>query len=128
MKSRNKLLAQIHIEKNKQGIDTETYEALVYSVAGVTSCKEIKAIPVLHCVLKAIRKDRPSPHHAKVIALWHSLHRAGVVKDSSYDALNKWVKRQSGIESLHWCDGWVTSNLIEALKAWARRYNVRYDG
>ncbi len=64
------------------------------------------------------------PVHRKVVALWISLHKAGVIRSSSDMALQAYVKRMVGVDNLQWCDGGHCRVLIESLKSWAIREGV----
>ena len=66
-------------------------------------------------------KAAASPKERKVWALWHQLHRDGLVHDTSPRALNAWVYRQVGVSALGFANGAQLDTLIEALKAWDRR-------
>lgn len=66
-------------------------------------------------------KAAASPRERKVWALWHQLHRDGLVDNPSAAALNAWVKRQVGVDALRFCTGPQLDTLIEALKAWGDR-------
>jgi phage gp16-like protein len=56
-----------------------------------------------------------------VRGLWLELHQAGVVKDPSERALNRWVKRMTGVDALRWLTPAQMNSVIEALKKWNDR-------
>lgn len=60
----------------------------------------------------------------KIVALWITLHKAGKVRNGSDQALQKMVKRVTGVDNLTWCDGGQLNKVIEALKDWAKREQV----
>lgn len=75
------LLAQIHIAKKELGMDDATYRAMLHSVAGVTSAKDLSvaaaAKVIANCkrlgwkpkaASKAGRKPTPAQHKAKLMA------------------------------------------------------------
>ena len=66
-------------------------------------------------------KADATPKERKVWALWHQLGRDGVVRDTSPQALNKWIERQIGVSALVFANGAQLDTLIEALKAWQQR-------
>lgn len=66
----------------------------------------------------------PDPMMRKVVALWITLAQAGVVRDKSDQALQKFVKKQTKVENLKWCDGYQLNQLIETLKAWGQREEI----
>ncbi|WP_413112387.1 phage protein GemA/Gp16 family protein [Thaumasiovibrio sp. DFM-14] len=57
----------------------------------------------------------------KIRALWISMHKNGIVCDSSETALNKFVKRMTGVENVGWLDKGQASVVIEGLKSWTYR-------
>ena len=57
----------------------------------------------------------------KIVALWITLHQAGVVKNGGDSALQAYVKRVTGKSNLAWCDGGECFRIIESLKSWAKR-------
>lgn len=76
--------------------------------------------------VKRVKKSTSSPEYAdgakrKVVALWITLHQAGVVKNGNDRALQAYVKRVTKRENLQWCDGADCYRIIESLKSWAKR-------
>lgn len=63
----------------------------------------------------------------KVVALWITLSKDGVVKNSSDQALQRYIKRMTGKDNLNWCDAHDSYRLIESLKSWALREGVDLD-
>lgn len=61
------------------------------------------------------------PQSKKIRALWLEMAAAGVVRDSSEQALALWVKRETGISALRWLSNEQASSVIEKLKKWQRR-------
>jgi phage gp16-like protein len=57
----------------------------------------------------------------KIRALWLELHELGAVRNSSEASLAAYVKRQTGIDDLHWLNGEQSAKVIEALKKWQKR-------
>lgn len=53
--------------------------------------------------------------------IWLELHGAGVVQNSSEEALAAFVKRMTGVEALQWLTGAQASRVIEQLKKWRTR-------
>lgn len=70
------------------------------------------------------RKLADDAQSKKIRALWLTLHNAGVVRDPSEASLCAYVKRQTGIEDLHWLSTSQASKVIEGLKQWAKRKDV----
>ncbi len=58
----------------------------------------------------------------KIMALWLALHKCGAVRNPSLTALQAYVKRQTGVEAMQWLSDDQTVRVIEALKAWLKRY------
>lgn len=52
------------------------------------------------------------------IMLWNKLHKDGIVKDKSIDALGKFCQRTVGVAQLSWCAQKQKSAVITALKKW----------
>lgn len=71
------------------------------------------------------RRSAASPQERKVWALWHQLHRDGVVRDPSARALSAFVKRQTGQDLLSSLNGAQLSTVIDALDDWRVREVVR---
>jgi hypothetical protein len=46
---------------------------------------------------------------------------AGVIRDNSELALARWVKRETGVDGLHWLNSEQASSVIEKLKKWRYR-------
>ena len=64
------------------------------------------------------------PIQRKVVAMWITLGRRGVVRNASNQALQRYVKRMSGMDDLKWCNGYQCNLIVESLKAWGARNNV----
>ena len=65
--------------------------------------------------------------HRKIVAMWITLHKAGVIRNGSDRALQAYVKRVVKIDNLKWCDGSDCYTLIESLKSWGLREDVDFD-
>lgn len=65
------------------------------------------------------------PQAKMIRGLWLELHGAGVVRDSSEEALTSFVKRMTGVEALQWLTGAQASKVIEHLKMWLTRTDER---
>lgn len=133
---RNNELAQIHIAKKDLALDDETYRAMLFTVARVTSSKDLdfhgrKAV-LRHMVARGwknkpaskAKQTRPladDVQSRKIRALWLELHAAGAVDDSSEAALASFVKRITKVSALQWLSPVQASNVIEVLKKWLAR-------
>lgn len=129
-------LAKIHIARKELAMDEDAYRLMLESVAGVTSSAKLSArgrAKVLHRLRQLGWKPKTSarprrrvtaqePQDKKIRALWLDLAQMGVVRDRSEQALARYVKRQTGVEALDWLDGRQAEKVIEALKAWRKRF------
>lgn len=68
-----------------------------------------------------------NPQHRKVVAMWITMHKAGVIKNGADRALQAYVKKVTGIDNLAWCGGDECFKLIESLKSWGKRKDVDFD-
>lgn len=66
-------------------------------------------------------KAEASPRERKVWALWHQLHRDGLVTHTDRAALDAWVARTVQVSALRFCTSKQLDTCIEALKAWHNR-------
>ena len=137
-------IAAIHVIKSKLQLTDADYRTLLQSLTKKTSTKDmtdkerqavrdhLQNLGERMGVVKPGRRRAPartfaqakaeaSPRERKVWALWHQLHRDGLVDNPSAAALNAWVKRQVGVDALRFCTGPQLDTLIEALKAWGDR-------
>jgi phage gp16-like protein len=138
-------VAAIHVLKAKLKLTDEDYRVLIKGLTLKSSSKDMSqaerrqvrehmqrlaegaglAPPTRRRPLAdaqfAQAKADASPRERKVWALWHQLHRDGLVDNPAAAALNAWVKRQVGVDALRFCTGPQLDTLIEALKAWGER-------
>ncbi|HFJ3367513.1 TPA: gp16 family protein [Salmonella enterica] len=133
---RGKLIQLIHIAKNELSIDTDTYRQMLLSITGITSTsimnpgqlnKVLAAMKAKGFKVKPSRKARTTrpladhPQARKLRALWLEMYAQGIVRDSSEDALCRWIKRETGIDGLQWLEPDMASIAIERLKSWQER-------
>lgn len=133
--SKNKLIQLIHIAKSQLAIDDDTYRQMLLSTSGKQSTRQC-TLSQLQTVLDALKargfsvkpvkkagsvKPDSAPQSKKIRSLWLTLADAGLVRDSSEDALARWVKRETGVEALQWLDNQQASQCIEKLKRWLAR-------
>ena len=136
----------IHVLKGKLRLSDDDYRALLIQLTGHSSSKamtqaqrrtvreHLQRLAARMGIEQPATRQRPlpdaqfakakaaaSPRERKVWALWHQLHRDGLVDNPSAAALNAWVKRQVGVDALRFCTGPQLDTLIEALKAWGER-------
>lgn len=124
---RKKLIAAIHAEKTRRGIEDDDYRAMLDRLTGKTSAKDCNASQ-LGAVLTAIRgqssrpqKSDDSPYIKKARALWKSLYTLGVIGDASDKALTAFARRQLGIDALAWISPEAAFSIIEPLRDMCRR-------
>jgi len=127
-------LAAIHVLAGKIGLSDDDYRALLLQLTGQRSAKNLPA-PVQQRVREHLqrlaeklgvaspRPARPaaSPMERKVWAMWLQLAREGKIANPSAAALRAWVKRQTGMDELRFCNWVQIGQLIEALKKWEER-------
>lgn len=138
--------AAIHVLKAKLRLGDDDYRALLVNLTGKRSSKDMTPMEQRQVrehmqqlaermgVVPASSRRQPltreqfakakaaaSPRERKVWALWHQLHRDGLVDNPSRAALDAWVARQVNVAALRFATGPQLDTLIEALKAWAAR-------
>jgi phage gp16-like protein len=128
-------LAQIHIARAQLGIDEDTYRAILWTVARVTSAKDLdwtgrktllehfKAKGWKPAAPKSAKAAKPGPkcQDGLVRALWTDLHAAGKVRDPSDAALGSWLARNKWPQRAEWLSQQQITQAIEALKKWLDR-------
>lgn len=141
-------IAAIHVLKSKLQLSDDDYRTLLKSLTKKTSTKDmtdkerqavrdhLQNLGERMGVVKPGRRRAPartfaqakaeaSPRERKVWALWHQLHRDGLVHDTSPKALNAWVARTVHVSALAFATGAQLDTCIEALKAWQQRKEER---
>ena len=141
-------IAAIHVIKSKLQLTDADYRALLLSLTQKTSTKDmtdkerqavrdhLQNLGERMGVVKPGRRSAParsfaqakaeaSPRERKVWALWHQLHRDGLVHDTSPKALNAWVARTVHVSALAFANAAQLDTCIEALKAWQQRKEER---
>jgi hypothetical protein len=130
--------AKINIACKELGLDK--YQ-LIADRYGIDSSKELTAgnLADLYTHFRSLgwRVKRPKkscksqgykdPQRRKVVAMWITLSRSGQVKNSSDQALQAFVKRVTGVDSLSWCTVAQCNRVIEALKQWTERKGVKVE-
>lgn len=140
--------AAIHVLKSKLQLTDDDYRALLKNLTQKTSSKDLsdkerqavrdhmQNLAERSGVAKPLRRRTPgrtfaqakasaSPRERKVWALWHQLHRDGLVHDASAAALNAWVQRTVHVAALAFATGPQLDTCIEALKSWQQRKEER---
>ncbi|EHJ3655130.1 regulatory protein GemA [Salmonella enterica] len=134
--NRARIIQLIHIAKSQMGIDNDTYRQMLLSITGIASTsdmnpgqlnKVLAAMKVKGFVVKPASKARTtrsladSPQARKLRALWLEMYAQGFVRDSSEEALRRWVKREIKVDGLQWLESDKASMAIERLKNWQER-------
>ena len=136
MMTKQRLIQLIHIARSDLQMDEDTYRQMLQGLTGTASTKGMD-LPQLTKVLDSMKKKgfrvKPAgnaktgialddhPQSRKIRALWLDMATAGVIRDSSEQALALWVKRETGISALRWLSNEQASSVIEKLKKWQRR-------
>lgn len=131
-------LAKIHIAAKALGFDDDEYRLLLWDRYKVSSAKSLlprqvwdilsffrakgwKATPAKRA--KTSRPQPTDPMSRKILALWITMKKAGIVRDGSDLALGAYVKRITGVDALPWCTPSQKAQVIESLKKWQGRTN-----
>lgn len=135
---RKKELAKIHVAKKVLALDDDTYRAMLLKVTGKDSAGDLSQVQrtkVLDHLKTLGFKDekrrhpragtRPadeSPEGAKIRALWLALFQLGEVQDSREAAIDAFVKRMTGKDSLRFVSSQRdVAKVIKTLRAWCER-------
>jgi phage gp16-like protein len=117
--------AQMTLQQRAKVREHLQRQALRLGVAKPAPAAPAAASPRRGAVLSpeqfAQAKAKASPRERKVWALWHALHRAGLVHDTSAAALDAWVGRHVQVSALRFCKDTQLDTCIEALKEWLTR-------
>jgi len=127
--------AKINIACKELGIDKYAILADRYGLESSTQLTRpqvgdlLDHFSVLGWKVKRKKNGQASPRYAdpqmrKVVALWITLGKAGVVKNRSDRALQAYVKRMTRVDKLLWCSAADLDRIIESLKSWAVREGV----
>ena len=149
--NRGRALARIHIGRKQLGMDDVEYRSMLEGQTGKDSCKNMTLSELfkVEAYLKKLgfkpkqrvsgkrysplsrnKEDHQKTMVDKIRALWIDMHREGIVKDGSENALEKWVERMSaihnkgrGIQKVDWLaqNEHVCYRVLESLKKWQAR-------
>ena len=145
---RTQLIKLIHVARRELGMQDDDYRAMLANIPqleGATSSAKLP-IPKLKLVLETLKAKgfkvvpkakggNSSPRkqpikladdaQSRLIRhLWLSLHGVGEVRDSSEQALLKYVENCTKVQALQWLSSAQASNVIERLKKWLARIEV----
>ena len=143
--ARSTHIAAIHVLKSKLQLQDSDYRALLLTLTGQTSSKDLSEhqrravrnhMQQLAERMGVVQPTRQRPHaqakfdqvkaaaspkERKVWAMWHQLGRDGLVRHTSAFALHAWVQRTVHVSALRFATDAQLDTLIEALKAWQQR-------
>jgi hypothetical protein len=138
----NKSIAAIHVAKKQLGLDDETYRAKLTVITGKASVKDMTEAQREE-VIRVFRSEgfepaaarRPDGRQklsgrfaAKLQALWIAGWNLGIFENRDDAALEKFVKRQTGLDAVRFCrDPQDARKAIEALKAILAREGVDWS-
>ena len=139
--NRLSLIKLIHVARRELQMDDDTYRLMLSgmpALGGLTSTADL-SVPNLVLVLEQLKrkgfKVRPNTTNKrpqakdgksrKIRSLWLSLRDAGVLRDSSEEALVNFVKGATGVAALQWLTGAQASQVIEQLKQWLQRAGAK---
>ena len=126
------LLAKVHIAKAQLNLDDDQYRDVVRRVTGKDSaakCRysqlvdlinEFKSLGWTTAKKKAFRRTPFDPIR-KIYALWSELQALGAVQSTDKTALDAFVKKYTGIDSVQWLPPEQSQKIIEILKQWIKR-------
>lgn len=126
------LLAKIHIAKAQLNLDDDQYRDIVRRVTGKDSAAQCRYSQLVDLInefkslgwktekKKAFRRA-PSDGIKKIYALWGELQAAGAIQSTDKTALDAFVKKYTGIDSVQWLLPAQQQKIIEILKQWIKR-------
>lgn len=120
-------IALVHVAKRDLKLDDDTYRAALAAATGKSSCADMTDAEIdraldhfkdrgFHVKQKRGGDVLPEAGLRFIVALWISAYQLGAVDDRSDQALNAFVKRQTGIERLRWLRPEQANKVIEGLK------------
>ncbi|WP_421780748.1 phage protein GemA/Gp16 family protein [Kiloniella litopenaei] len=138
-KTKDPLLAQIHIAKKELSLTDESYRDLLERVTKRRSSKGLSQANK-QAVLDEFRRlgwKKPKgnfgisndPQVRFIFVLWGLLHKAGVVRENTRPAIRSYVSRMTGIADPEFLTQQPDKRaiVVEALKKWCEREGVEYE-
>lgn len=143
-----KLIQLIHIAKQKLSIDEFSYRAMLERLTGKNSTKAMSVTELMKVMQEleqkgfkktVKRQHSPSSKSAvkksniatKIRAIWIEMHKQGIIRDGSEQALNKWVRgianpilesrNQPIVLNVQSLNDQMASLVLERLKQWRKR-------
>ncbi|WP_207848926.1 MULTISPECIES: regulatory protein GemA [unclassified Pseudomonas] len=135
--ARLSLIKLIHVARRELRMDDDTFRLMLAGMTGLdgaTSSADL-SVPNLQRVLEQLKQrgftvrpkaasQRPKAadgQSKKIRSMWLTLHGLGAVRDSSEEALAKFVLNMTGVAALQWLTAAQASRVIENLKQWHLR-------
>ena len=129
---RRRMLGVVHMAIKQLAMADDDYRAILWTKTGRKSSADCTIAELQRMIAEFERlgyrapkgrSPNPASHPVarKARALWIGLHALGAVRDPSERALERFAKRQLGVDRLHWADQSRAFPLIEALKTWAEK-------
>jgi hypothetical protein len=135
-KARNSELAQIHMAVAALQWSDDDYRSILFAKTGKRSAGELDGTGrkrfIEHlkaCGWTGSKKPAAGPRYSKqqwhALMLWRDLGKANALTDMSDAALNAFIQHQVGVSDLRFLGTSHASLVIEALKSWLRRSQVK---
>ena len=127
------LLAKIHVAKKQLALDEDSYRAMLRSVGGVESAKDLTAEGAQKVLShlercgftpKQVRNGRPRMAISRT-AQMGQIEALLVSAGRSWEYTNGMVKRICKVDAIEFCDGEMLGKLIVALQLDANRREKR---
>lgn len=132
--SRNRQITLIHVAKKTLGLDEDSYRALLIGAVGLDSlksCTDDQLARVIRKMKEMGFTPTPSkgaamhPMGRKARAMWVSLHKLGVIRNPSEQALEAFAKGQLKCDRLVWARQSDAEAVIGPLKRMAEEAGWR---
>jgi len=132
MEISNAQIKKIKVMQRVMGLDDDAYREMLWGVARVKSCKELKGLKI-QLVMKHMEKclgiegktSKPRPQVREIRRLWGRVSRVaqewGPESRQAHEALNKFLWRRFQAAAPEWLTLPQAQRVIEALKAMGRR-------
>lgn len=127
------VLAKVHVAKKQLALDDDTYRAMLRSVAGVESAKDLTpegaAKLLRHMERSGFRPTKTAPRRPRVAgsrgAQLSKIEALLADAGRPWDYVNGMVKRICKVDAIEFCDIEMLAKLIAALQIDANRRRAR---
>jgi phage gp16-like protein len=132
-------IQKIKVMQRKLGLDDDAYREMLWGVAKVKSCKELKG-PKIQLVMKHMEKclgiegktSQPRPQVREIRRLWGRVSRVaqewGPESRQAHQALKTFLWGRFKVAAPEWLTLPQAQRVIEALKAMGRREEKQVPG